>query len=204
MKALCKTQPSAGAELVDRDRPQAGPNEIVVEVRAAAICGTDKHLWQYDAWAAGRLKLPRVFGHECSGDVIEVGSEVTGVSVGDFVSLETHVPCGHCRLCRTDRQHICQNLKILGVDIDGCFAEHVKVPALCAWKNPGDMKPEVAAIQEPFGNAVYCCETGDVRAKSVAIIGDGPIACFATAIAKAWGAREVVVVGMNAARLGIA
>lgn len=204
MKAVTKTGPKAGAELVERPTPTLGPHEVLVRVRAAAICGTDKHIYNWDAWAESRIRPPQVIGHECCGDVVEVGAEVEGVAVGDFVSLETHFPCGHCRLCRTGRQHICSNLTILGVDTDGCFAEYVKAPAICAWKNPPDMPEEVAAIQEPFGNAMYCVDRAGVAGRTVAILGDGPVAAFATGIAKAMGAVEVAVTGINEARLEIA
>jgi threonine 3-dehydrogenase len=204
VKAVTKTGPKAGAELTERDTPGLGPDEVLVRVRAAAICGTDKHIYNWDAWAESRIAIPRVFGHECCGDVVEIGSNVDSVAVGDFVSLETHFPCGNCRLCHTGLQHICSNLKILGVDTDGCFAEYVKAPALCAWKNPADMPVDVAAIQEPFGNAMYCVDRAGVAGKSVAILGDGPIAAFATGIAKAMGAVDVAVTGINDARLEIA
>lgn len=204
MRAVTKVQGRPGAELVDREMPKLEDDEVLLRVRAAAICGTDKHIFNWDRWAQSRIQVPRVFGHECCGDVVEVGRAVRGVAVGDFVSCETHIPCGHCRLCRTGRQHVCLNLRILGVDVDGCFAEYVKVPARCAWKNPADMAPEIAAIQEPFGNAVYCVSRAQVSARSVAILGDGPIACFATGIARAMGALEIVVTGINPARLEIA
>jgi threonine 3-dehydrogenase len=203
MKAVTKTEAASGATLTEREPPRIGPNEVLVRVRAAAICGTDRHIYNWDAWAASRVRTPRVFGHECCGDIVEIGSEVDSVVVGDFVSLETHFPCNKCRLCRTGRQHICLDLQILGVDTDGCFAEYVKAPAICAWKNPVDMDPAVAAIQEPFGNAMYCVDSAKVAGKNVAIIGDGPIAAFATGICKAMGAIEVAVTGINSARLEI-
>ena len=202
--ALRKVRAAAGAELVKTPSRALQPNEVRVRIRAASVCGTDKHIYNWDAWAQGRIKPPMTFGHEACGDIVEVGSVVQRVAAGDFVSLETHVPCGKCRLCLTDQQHICLNLKILGVDTAGCFAEEVIVPEACAWKNPKDMDPRIAAIQEPFGNAVYCVDKARVGARSVAIMGDGPIACFAAGIARAMGAVHVAVTGLSPARLEIA
>ena len=202
--AVRKNRPAPGAELARVERPALGPTDVRVRIRAASVCGTDKHIYNWDAWAQGRIKPPMTFGHEACGDVVEVGKLSRGVEVGDFVSLETHVPCGHCRQCRTGDQHICANLQILGVDREGCFAEEVIVPALCAWKNPPDMDPRIAAVQEPFGNAVYCVDRAHVGAQRVAIMGDGPIACFAAGIAKAMGAAEIVLTGLSSTRLEIA
>ena len=202
--SLRKVQPAPGAELVRVESRALAPHEIRVRVRAASVCGTDKHIYNWDAWAQGRIKPPLTFGHEACGDVAEVGSGVRRVKVGDFVSLETHVPCGACRLCLTDQQHICLNLEILGVDTAGCFTEEVVVPETCGWVNPKDMDPRIAAIQEPFGNAVYCVDKARVGARSVAIMGDGPIACFAAGIARAMGAAHVIVTGLSPARLEIA
>lgn len=201
--AVRKVRPEPGAEMTRVERPVLGPTEVRVKIRAASVCGTDKHIYNWDAWAQGRIKPPMTFGHEACGDIVEVGSVVRNVSVGDFVSLETHVPCGKCRLCLTGSQHICKDLKILGVDTAGVFAEEVVVPEVCAWVNPKDMDPRVAAIQEPFGNAVYCVDKARVGAQRVAIMGDGPIACFAAGIAKAMGAAEIVLTGLSATRLEI-
>jgi threonine 3-dehydrogenase len=199
-----KIAAAPGAELRRVEAPRLGPTEVRIRVRAASVCGTDKHIYNWDAWAQSRVRPPITFGHECCGDVVEIGELVRTVQLGDFVSVETHVPCMTCRLCRTGSMHICQNLKILGVDTEGCFAQQVVIPEVCAWKNPPDMDPQVAAIQEPFGNAVYCVHEAKVGARTVAIMGDGPIACFATAIAKAQGAAFVAVTGLSPARLEIA
>ena len=202
--SLRKVRPEPGAELVRTESRALKPHEIRVRIRAASVCGTDKHIYNWDAWAQGRIKPPLTFGHEACGDVVEIGSAVKRVSVGDFISMETHVPCGACRLCLTDQQHICLNLQILGVDTSGCFTEELVVPEACAWVNPKDMDPRIAAIQEPFGNAVYCVDKAHVGSKSVAILGDGPIACFAAGIAKAMGAAHVLVTGLSPARLELA
>src|SRR5688572_17716952 len=202
--AVRKVSAAPGAELRRTEAPRLGPTEVRIRVRAASICGTDKHIYNWDAWAQSRIRPPMTFGHECCGDVIEIGELVRTVEVGDFVSVETHVPCMTCRLCRTGSQHICQNLKIMGVDTAGCFAQEVTIPETCAWKNPKDMDVRVAAIQEPFGNAVYCVDRARVGGRTVAIMGDGPIACFAAGIARAMGAASVTVTGLSPVRLGIA
>jgi threonine 3-dehydrogenase len=202
--SLRKPRPEPGAELSRVPRPAIGPTDVRVRIRAASVCGTDKHIFNWDAWAQGRIKPPMTFGHEACGDVVEVGALVKNVAVDDFVSLETHVPCGTCFQCRTGAQHICRNLKILGVDTAGCFAEEIVVPEVCAWKNPKDMDPRIAAIQEPFGNAVYCVDKAKVGARRVAIMGDGPIASFAAGICRAMGASEIVLTGLSATRLEIA
>ena len=202
--AVRKVSPAPGAEIQRVEQQRLGPTDVRIRVRAASVCGTDKHIYNWDAWAQSRFKPPMTFGHECCGDIVEVGPLVKSVAVGDFVSVETHVPCMHCRLCRTGSMHICQNLRILGVDMEGCFAQEVCIPEICAWKNPPDMDPAIAAIQEPFGNAVYCVDRARVAGRTVAILGDGPIACFATGIARAHGAAQIVVTGLGAARLEIA
>jgi threonine 3-dehydrogenase len=204
MLAVRKVAPRPGAEACTIDVPAVGPMDVLVDVRAASICGTDRHVYHWDAWAQGRVKPPLTFGHECAGVVAEVGPLVTSVAPGDLVSVETHIPCQRCRACRTGLMHVCERLQILGVDREGCFAEKVVIPEICAWKNPGDMDPRVAAIQEPFGNAVYCVDRAQVPLKTVAIMGDGPIACFAAAIARAQGACLVVVVGLSPTRLRLA
>jgi len=202
--ALRKVRAEKGAELMPLEQQPLAPHEVRVRIRAASVCGTDKHIYNWDAWAQSRIKPPMTFGHEGCGDVVEVGLAVQRVAPGDFVSLETHVPCGTCRLCQTGSQHICQRLKILGVDTAGVFAEEVIVPEICCWKNPKDMDTRIASIQEPFGNAVYCVDKAKVGARSVAIMGDGPIACFAAGIAKAMGAADITVTGLSSARLEIA
>ncbi|MGB7062578.1 MAG: L-threonine 3-dehydrogenase [Candidatus Zixiibacteriota bacterium] len=195
MLAVMKKERAPGAELEMVDIPKIKPDEVLVKVKATSICGTDAHIYNWDEWAAGRIKPPMIFGHECAGDVVQVGDLVRRIEVGDYISAETHIPCGHCFQCLTGKQHICQNLKILGVDIDGCFAEYVAIPEVCAWKNDRNISPETASVQEPFGNATYTVMESQVSAKIIAIMGDGPIACFATGIARAVGAAHIFAVG---------
>ena len=195
MLAVMKKERTPGAELEMVDIPKIKPDEVLVKVKATSICGTDAHIYSWDEWAAARINPPMIFGHEFAGEVVQVGSLVKRIRVGDFISAETHVPCGHCFQCLTGKQHICQNLSILGVDIDGCFAEYAAIPEVCAWRNDKGIAPEIASVQEPFGNATYTVMESEVSAKIIAIMGDGPIACFATGIARAVGAAQIFAVG---------
>ncbi len=194
MKAVMKVKRGRGFEIVDVDVPRPGPHDLLVKVRLAGICGSDSHIYAWDEWASQRIKPPMIVGHEFCGEVVEMGSEVRGFKVGDYVSAESHIPCGYCYQCRNDQQHICANLKILGVDTDGCFAEYALIPDVCAWKNPPDMDPEIAAIQEPLGNSVYAVLEADVVGRSVCVFGCGPAGMFASAVAVAAGAYPVVSV----------
>jgi threonine 3-dehydrogenase len=195
MLAVMKKERAPGAELATVDIPKIKLDEVLVKVKATSICGTDAHIYSWDEWAAGRIKPPMIFGHECAGDVVQVGDQVKRIQVGDYVSAETHIPCEHCFQCLTGKRHICQNLKILGVDVNGCFAEYVAIPEVCAWKNDKSIPPEIASVQEPFGNAVYTVMESQVSTKVITILGDGPIACFAAAVAKAVGAAKIFGVG---------
>ncbi len=194
MKALMKVAPAEGAELREVPIPQIGPDEVLIRVQATSICGTDLHIYFWDPWAASRIKPPMIFGHEVAGEVVEVGSQVKGIRVGDFVSVETHIACGTCYQCRTGQKHLCANLKIVGVDTDGAFAEYLKVPYENAWKNDPSLPPEIATLQEPFGNAVYTTLAEDVAGKQVAVFGGGPIGLMAVGVARASGASDIFLV----------
>ncbi|HKP51397.1 MAG TPA: L-threonine 3-dehydrogenase [Chloroflexia bacterium] len=204
MCALCKTRPEAGAELVECPIPEVGPDDVLVKIRAATICGTDLHIYNWDAWAQSRIKTPLVFGHECSGDIVEVGKNVRDVAVGDFVSLETHITTESSYQTRICQANVDPGVKILGVDRPGSYAEYVSVPAKVAWKNPSNMAPEIASIQEPFGNAVYTVLSAPVTAKTVLVTGCGPIGLWAVGIAKAAGAKAVYATDINPKRLALA
>lgn len=203
MKAIQKINPGKGAELVDVSIPKPTSHQVLVKVKATSICGTDIHIYNWDPWAAGRVKTPMIFGHEFAGEVIEVGSQVEHIEIGDHISAETHIPCGGCFQCRTGLMHLCQNLEILGVDRDGCFAEYIAVPDICCIKNDKSMSWEIASIQEPLGNATYAVSESDVAGKSVVIFGDGPIGIFSTAVARAYGATTLIVAGMQPFRLDL-
>ncbi|OEG00483.1 L-threonine 3-dehydrogenase [Vulcanibacillus modesticaldus] len=204
MKAIVKSQSGPGAELKEVDIPKIKPNEALVKVKATSICGTDVHIYTWDDWAASRIKPEMIFGHEFSGEVVEVGSEVTNVKVGDHVSAETHIICNECHQCQIGQYHVCQNTEILGVDRNGVFAEYVAIPATNLWKNDRDLPFEIASIQEPMGNAVHTLLSGEVTGKNVVVIGAGPIGIMAAATAKAIGAKQVIITDINDYRLKLA
>jgi len=204
MKALVKTQPAKGAELLDVPMPEIGANDLLVKVRAAAICGTDNHIYEWSPWAQTRLKLPMIFGHEFAGEVVEVGSAVTGWTVGDLVAAETHIPCLQCYQCRTGRQHTCEEMKVIGVHGDGAFAEYAALPVACAWKLAPGTSPDLGAIMEPIGVAANGLFKDRIDGRSVAIIGCGPIGIFAAQLATVAGARQLFVTEVNPYRLTMA
>jgi threonine 3-dehydrogenase len=204
MRALCKSRPDKGAELIEAPIPDVGPDDVLVKVRATTICGTDLHIYNWDPWAQSRIKTPLVFGHECSGEVVERGKNVREIKTGDYVSLETHITSEASYQTRICQANVDPHIKILGIDRPGCYAEYVSVPAKVAWVNPPDMLPEVASIQEPFGNAVYTVLSGPVATRTVLVTGCGPIGLWAIGIAKAVGARAVYATDINPLRLELA
>ena len=191
--------------LVDVPRPEPRPGEVLVKVRAAAVCGTDLHIAQWTPWAqrAG-IQLPLIMGHEFSGEVVALGPDVTGVQPGDYVAGETHVPCGHCFQCRNGLQHICGNLKLFGIHRDGCFAEYATIPAICAHRIPKTIPPSVAAMLEPLGTSVRAVLEVHPAGETVAVLGCGPIGLFAIAAAKAAGAARVIATDVREERLALA
>ena len=203
MKAVMKTKPGPGLEIVDAPIPEVGPHDVLIKVIKNSICGTDVHIYTWDEWAASRIKPPIIFGHEFVGEVVEVGKEVRSINPGDYVSAETHIFCGHCYLCRTGEAHICSNVKILGVDVNGAFAEYVKVPEQNVWKTDPSIPPEIASLQEPFGNAVYTALVEDITAKTVAIFGGGPIGLMSVGVTKASGADKIFLIEPNPFRLSL-
>jgi threonine 3-dehydrogenase len=209
MRALRKIRPGPGAELVEIPVPRPGPAEVLIRVDAASICGTDVHIYGWDPWAAGRItSLPMTFGHEIAGTVVAVGPEAHHLRPGTFVSAEGHVFCGFCPPCRSGRAHICERLRILGVDFDGGFADYLVLPERNAWEVDLRIAPEVASIHDPFGNAVHSIfidgTGGDVATGAVAVVGCGPIGLFAIGIARAAGARLVIGVEPNDFRQDLA
>ncbi|HSH83504.1 MAG TPA: L-threonine 3-dehydrogenase [Herpetosiphonaceae bacterium] len=204
MRAIVKADAAPGARLETVPVPRHGPHDVLVRVRATTICGTDLHIYRWDPWAQSRIRPPMVFGHEFSGDVVAVGTDVRGVQVGDFVSGETHIVCGHCYPCRTGQSHICRNVEIIGVDRPGCFAEYIALPAANAWCNDARLDPAVAAAQEPFGNAVHTALSTNLLTKRVLVTGCGPIGLFAVGIARAGGAARIFATDVNPARLEMA
>lgn len=201
MQAVIKPAAAPGLALADKPRPVPGPGEVLIEVRTTTVCGSDLHLENWDAWAAAHVKPPMTIGHEMCGYVRELGPGAGGVKPGDFVSIETHFVCGVCKPCRTGNAHVCRDLKILGVDVDGAYAQFVKVPANSCWVNDPGLKPEWASLQEPFGNAVDTVFAEAISGKTVLLTGCGPIGLMGVAIAKAAGAEWVAAMDLNPARL---
>ena len=205
MKVAYKPNREKGIKIVDIPVPKILKNEVLVKVKKAAICGTDIHLYDWNNWCENvNAKNPMIIGHEFCGEVVEVGSNVTLVKTGDLIAGETHIPCGKCILCRTGRQHICKDMKILGVHTDGVFAEYAKIPEICAWKLPPNTPPEIGAIYEPFGIAVHAVLKCKIANQSVVVIGCGPIGLFAVNVASVSGASKVFAVDVNEYRLSIA
>lgn len=204
MKALMKKDGAFGAVLTEVPIPEIDKHEVLIKVKAASICGTDVHIYNWDQWARQRIKTPYVFGHEFSGIVEGVGENVSSVKVGEYVSAETHIVCGECVPCLTGKSHVCTNTAIIGVDTAGCFAEYVKVPADNIWRNPADMDPSIASIQEPLGNAVHTVLESQPAGGTTAVIGCGPIGLMAVAVAKAAGASQVIAIDKNEYRLRLA
>ncbi|MBM3933204.1 MAG: L-threonine 3-dehydrogenase [SAR202 cluster bacterium] len=185
--------------------PKVGSHDVLVQVEAASVCGTDLHLWKWDEWAAQRIKPPLTVGHEFAGTVVEVGESVEHAKVGDYVSAESHVTCGMCFQCRTGQAHMCPQTKILGIDRDGAFAEYISIPEKVVWQNDrSKLPPEIATLQEPFGNAVFSTLAHDLAGQSVAVLGCGPVGLFSISIAKASGASNVLATDINDYRLGLA
>jgi threonine 3-dehydrogenase len=196
MKAVVKVRPElGGTEFQDVPVPDVGPNDVLIKVKVASICGTDVHIYEYDAWAQNRLKLPLLYGHEFAGEVVKVGANVQHVKAGEFVSGECHIACGHCFNCRNNMQHVCLNTKIFGVDRAGCFAEYISIPENNVWHNDPSLSPELCSIQDPLGNAVHTVFATDFVTRDVAVLGVGPIGAMAVSVLKNCGASQVFAVG---------
>jgi threonine 3-dehydrogenase len=204
MRAVIKAARTPGFSLAEVPDPEPQDGEVVLRVEAASVCGTDLHLYDWNPWAASRVQPPRVMGHEMGGVVESVGSGADGVKVGARVAVESHIVCGHCPECRRGDFHVCANTRILGVDVDGVFATRVRVPVRNVWPVPQDMPFELAALMEPFGNAVHCCSHGKLRGQVVGVFGCGPIGCAAIAIARADNAKRIVAIDRNRYRLDLA
>ena len=204
MKALVKAKPQEGIWMEDVPVPDIGPNDLLVKMRKTAICGTDIHIYNWDAWAQATIPVPMVVGHEFVGEVEAMGSAVVGFEVGDRVSGEGHITCGTCRNCRAGKRHLCRNTVGVGVNRSGAFAERLAIPAFNAFKIPDSVSDELASIFDPFGNATHTALSFDLVGEDVLITGAGPIGCMAAAICKHVGARHVVVTDVNDYRLDLA
>ena len=205
MWAIRKLRAEPGLVLDETPVPAVGDDDVLVRVEAASLCGTDLHIFHWDDWAAHRIRPPLTLGHEFAGTVVEVGRNVRHTPPGDYVSAESHVTCGMCFHCRTGQAHMCEQTQILGVDRDGAFAEYVAVPESVIWLNDRTkLPPEIATLQEPFGNAVFATSLHDLAGKTVAILGCGPVGLFSIAIARASGAGRILASDRVAFRLGLA
>jgi len=204
MKALVKSRREPGIWLEEIPEPRTGPNDVLIRVKRSAICGTDMHIYNWDNWAQRTIPVPLAVGHEYSGVIVEVGSEVRGFKIGDRVSGEGHITCGHCRNCRAGRRHLCRNTVGVGVSRAGSFAEYLALPAVNAFKLPDAIDDEIASILDPFGNATHTALSFGMVGEDVLITGAGPIGVMATAVARFVGARHIVVTDVNDYRLALA
>jgi threonine 3-dehydrogenase len=204
MKSLSKTKREPGIWLTEIDQPDIGPNDVLIAITKTAICGTDMHIYHWDEWAQATIPVPMTIGHEYVGKVAAIGSEVQGFHLGDRVSGEGHITCGHCRNCRAGRRHLCRNSVGVGVHRPGAFAEYLALPAVNAFKLSDAIPDEVAVIFDPLGNAVHAVLSFDLVGEDVLITGAGPIGTMAVALCTFVGARYVVITDVNPYRLELA
>jgi threonine 3-dehydrogenase len=204
MKALVKRSAEPGLWLEDVSEPEVGINDVLIRVDRTGICGTDVHIYRWDAWAEKTIPVPMVIGHEFVGEIVEIGSNVADFRPGDIVSGEGHVVCGRCRNCMAGRRHLCAHTKGIGVNRSGAFAEYIALPMTNIWRHAESIDPDIASIFDPFGNAVHTALSFPVLGEDVLITGAGPIGCMAAAVARHAGARYVVVTDVNPWRLELA
>lgn len=204
MKALAKLHPEKGIWLTEAEIPEIGHNDLLIKINKTAICGTDMHIYNWDEWSQKTIPVPMIVGHEYVGTVVDMGQEVRGYKLGDRVSGEGHITCGHCRNCRAGRRHLCRNTSGIGVNRQGSFAEYLAIPAFNAFKIPNNISDELAAVFDPFGNAVHTALSFDLVGEDVLITGAGPIGIMAAAVARHAGARHVVITDINEYRLDLA
>ncbi len=204
MKALVKAKPEVGIWMEEIPVPEVGHNDILIKISKTAICGTDVHIYNWDKWAEKTIPVPMAVGHEFVGRIVDMGSEVRGLKIGDRVSAEGHITCGHCRNCKAGKRHLCRNAIGVGVNRPGCFAEYLCVPAVNAFKIPDTISGDVAAMLDPLGNATHTALSFDLVGEDVLITGAGPIGIMAAGIARFCGARHVVITDVNDYRLDLA
>jgi threonine 3-dehydrogenase len=204
MKALVKAEATPGIWMRDIEAPRVGHNDVLIRMKKTAICGTDIHIYNWDAWAQKTIPVPMQVGHEYCGEIVEVGGEVVGFAAGDRVSGEGHITCGHCRNCRAGRRHLCRNTVGVGVNRPGCFAEYMVLPATNVFKLPVEISDEIASVLDPLGNATHAALSFDLVGEDVLITGAGPIGIMAVAIARHVGARHIVITDVNDYRLELA
>src|SRR6476646_3775375 len=204
MKAIVKSKAEPGLWIEDVPEPQMGINDVMIRVKRGGICGTDLHIYNWDAWAQSTIKVPTIIGHEFVGEIVDVGSNVVDFAAGDIVSVEGHLVCGRCRNCMAGRRALCANTRGIGVNTNGGFAEFIAVPVTNIWRHKDDIDLEVAAIFDPFGNAVHTALAFEVFGEDVLITGAGPIGIMAAAVARHAGARNVVITDVSEERLELA
>ena len=204
VKALVKLKAAPGLWLTDVPEPPVGHNDVKIHIRKTAICGTDTHIFRWDQWSQDTIRVPMVIGHEYVGEIVEIGQEVSGFRIGDRVTGEGHITCGYCRNCRAGRRHLCRNSVGVGVNRPGAFAEYLVIPAFNAFKLSDEISDDLAAIFDPFGNAVHTALAFNLVGEDVLITGAGPIGIMAVAVARHCGARHVVITDVNEYRLGLA
>jgi len=206
MKAIAKTESKKGLSIIDIEVPEdVQDNEVIVEIDRVSICGTDLHIYNWDSWASSRISIPRVIGHEGCGKIVKLGKNVKNFNINDKVAFESHIYCDKCYQCNINKRHICNNLKVLGIDTNGLFSKYVKLNYKILWKLNDDIKlNRYASILEPLGNAVHTISKVDVNSKYIAIFGDGPIALFLLQLAKISGASKIFLIGISDYRLNIA
>ncbi len=204
MRAICKPTAGPGLTMIEAPVPKPDVNDVLIKIRKTSICGTDVHINKWDQWASRTIKPPLIIGHEYVGTVEDVGAGVTGFNPGQLVTGEGHIVCGHCRNCLAGRRHLCPNTVGVGVNRDGAFADYVVIPASNVWKVPAGMDLDVVSCFDPLGNAVHTALSFDLVGEDVLITGAGPIGCMAIAVAKAAGARKIVITDINDDRLELA
>ena len=204
MRALVKAKKTQGIWMEDVPAPEVGPNDVLIKIRKASICGTDIHIYKWDEWSQKTIPVPLTIGHEFTGEVAKLGSAVTGFQLGERVSGEGHLTCGHCRNCRAGKRHLCRNTVGIGVHKSGAFAEYLALPAVNVFRIPEGIPDEISSFFDPLGNAVHTALSFDLVGEDVLITGAGPIGCMAAAICKHVGARHVVVTDVNDYRLTLA
>ncbi|HOV53052.1 MAG TPA: L-threonine 3-dehydrogenase [Fervidobacterium sp.] len=205
MKAIMKKVAGPGLSMEEVEKPtNLGPRDVLIKVRRASICGTDVHIYEWNEWAQSKIRPPMITGHEMAGEVVAIGSAVTRVNIGDVVTSETHIPCETCYQCKTGRMHVCKNLKILGVDRDGIFAEYAVIPETVLWKFSPEIPLDYASVMEPFGNAIHTVSSTNLLGKTALISGAGPIGLMAIQVAKVGGATTVIVSEVDPFRIEMA
>lgn len=204
MKAIAKTERAAGLKLIDAPEPEIGINDVLIKVVKSAICGTDVHIYNWDAWAQKTIPAPMIIGHEFVGRIVAMGSNVHDFKIGDLVSGEGHLVCGHCRNCLAGRRHLCPNTKGVGVNRDGAFAEYLAIPVTNVWHCDQKISTDILSCFDPLGNATHTALSFPVLGEDVLITGAGPIGIMAAAIVRHAGARYVVITDVNEYRLELA